>query len=122
MLEAGASGIAISKSKYLHIQGECMKEDKLKSAEEALRKDPSERNWKALASALKASSAKYYRVIYENEGKLDKVQDLKKSYAELYDSKYKKLAKVPICIERGKRVSGATIYLKGLSVINGLVK
>ncbi len=80
-------------------------------------KDQSEKNWDALAANMKKGGAKYYRVFFE-QGKLEKQDDLRKSYAELYDSKEKPIAKVPIFKTEGKKVEGATIYLKGLLNVN----
>ena len=80
--------------------------------------DPSEKNWKTFAAALKKSDIKYYKIIFANEGKLNKMQDITKSVAELYDAKYKLITKVPIFKKEGKRTRGATIYLTGLQVSN----
>ena len=77
-----------------------------------------EENWAEFAGALKGSGAKYYRVVFGNKGKLNKVQELTKSYAEIYDAKYKQIAKVPIFKTVGKKIEGATIYMKGLEVSN----
>ncbi len=78
-------------------------------------KEPSKKNWETFAKALGKSPIEYYKIVFANEGKLNKMQDLTKSYAELYDSKHKVVTKVPIFIKNGKKVDGATIYLMGLT-------
>ena len=95
---------------------------KIISIVEKLWKEPVEKNWKIFASLLKKSGIKYYRVNFQNEGKLNKVQDLAKSFVELYDAKYKLVTKVPIFMKDGKKLTGATIYLMGLQVVNGMKK
>jgi hypothetical protein len=94
------------------------KKEKVEKAAEGLWKDPSEKNWRAFSTALKGSSIRYYRVVFQNGGKLNKIQDLAKSFAELYDAKYRLVAKVPIFKKEGKSIRGATIYLIGLQVSN----
>ncbi|MGI0141965.1 MAG: hypothetical protein ACREBF_04960 [Candidatus Micrarchaeales archaeon] len=89
----------------------------LKVVSEKLWKEQSEKNWADFAKALKKSSAKRYRVVYE-PGHLKTLQDLKKSYAELYDNKHKLIAKVPIFKMIGTKMRGTTIYLKDLLIIN----
>ncbi len=91
---------------------------KISDIADALWKEPSEKNWKSFAATLGKSSVRYYKVIFANEGKLNKMQDLTKSFAELYDSKYKLVTKVPIFKKEGKKVRGSTIYLTGLQVSN----
>ncbi|MDE1869397.1 MAG: hypothetical protein KGH71_00225 [Candidatus Micrarchaeota archaeon] len=81
-------------------------------------KDQSEDNWEALAGALKKSNVKYYRVMFAKKSKLNKIEDLRKSYAQLYDSKYKTVAKIPLFKKMKGGMEGATIYLKGLQVNN----
>src|SRR5271155_3747807 len=95
---------------------------KITNIVEKLWKEPVEKNWKAFASSLKKSGIKNYRVNFQNEGKLNKVQDLAKSFVELYDAKYKLVAKVPVFMKNGKKLTGATIYLMGLQVVNGMEK
>lgn len=88
---------------------------------ETLWKDPSTKNWESFARALqKNKQIKYYRTVYAN-GKIKKVQDLKKSWAELFDAKYKLITKVPLYKNIPGGIEGATIYLMGLNVAN-LVK
>ncbi len=84
----------------------------------ALFKEQSEKNWGLFPIALKKSTVKYYRIVWANEGKLNKMQDLTKSFAELYDSKFKMIAEVPIFVKTGKKLRGATKYLIGLEVLN----
>lgn len=91
----------------------------IEAAAEKLWKEQSDSNWDSFASALKKSNVAYYKIVFANEGKLNKMQDLTKSFAELYDAKYKRVAKVPIFKKEGKKVRGATIYLMGLQVYNG---
>ncbi|MDE1850794.1 MAG: hypothetical protein KGH54_03310 [Candidatus Micrarchaeota archaeon] len=92
--------------------------DDFRNIAERLWKDQSEANWKALAASLKRGNVKYYKVFFEKKSKLNKIEDLRKSYAELYDPKYRSVAKVPI-FKKGKGgMEGATIYLKGLMVNN----
>ena len=91
---------------------------RIDKAADTLWKEQSEENWEALAGALKGSSVKYYKVVFANEGKLSKMQDLTKSFVDLYDAKYKQVTKVPLFKKDGKRVRGATIYLTGLQVSN----
>ncbi len=78
-----------------------------------LEKEPSNANWNKFAKALRKSGAKYYRIVYEH-GSLKNSEDLRKSYAELYDSKKRLVAKVPIFMKGADGTEGATIYLKGL--------
>ncbi|MDE1851659.1 MAG: hypothetical protein KGH69_03155 [Candidatus Micrarchaeota archaeon] len=80
---------------------------------EALWKDPSNANWKRLGSALPKSGIKYYKVFYQ-QGKVSKTEDLRDAYVELYDSKEKLVAKVPVYEKKAKGIRGATIYLVGL--------
>lgn len=83
-----------------------------------LNKNPSEKNWKRLNSALRKGKVEYYRVFFE-KGKLKNTQDLRNSYVKLYDKKKNEMAQVPIFMKNGKEIGGATIYLKGLSILNG---
>ncbi len=82
-----------------------------------LNSDPSENNWKSFSAALKKSKIVYYRVFF-GKGKLSKTQDLRNSCVELYDKKKEIVAKVPIFMNKGKEIGGATIYLKGLQILN----
>ncbi len=80
----------------------------------ALNKNPTKATWEAFAKELKKSNIKYYRTMYIN-GKIKKVQDLKKSYAVLYDAKYKIVTKVPVYKTTSKgEIEGALEYLMGL--------
>ncbi len=87
-------------------------------AADALWRDQSEENWKRFSGALRRSSIRYYRIIFANGGRLNRMQDLTKSHIELYDSKHTIVTKVPLSLREGKRVRGATIYLSGLQVWN----
>ncbi|VVB76721.1 Uncharacterised protein [uncultured archaeon] len=95
-----------------------VKKTKVDAASEALWESPSEANWKAMQKALKGSGIEYYKIVFANEGKLSKMQDLTKSFAELYDGRYKLVTKIPIFMRAGKKMRGATIYLVGLQVYN----
>jgi hypothetical protein len=85
---------------------------------ESLWKDQDETNWKRFGAALKKGKARYYRVNFE-KGKVQRVDDLRKSYAEIFDSKAKLIAKIPIFRKEGKKIRGSLIYLKGLTKFNG---
>jgi predicted phage-related endonuclease len=78
-------------------------------------KEQTKKNWEAFAKAIDKSPIEYYKIVFANEGKLNKMQDLTKSYAELYDAKHKIVTKVPVFMKTGKKVDGATIYLVGLT-------
>ncbi len=91
---------------------------KIKELSEALWKLPSQKNWAAFSKGLKSSGLRYYKIVFANEGKLNRMQDLTKSFVELYDSKYALITKVPLFRKTGNKVDGATIYLIGLSVSN----
>ncbi|MGC8567939.1 MAG: hypothetical protein ACP5RP_01025 [Candidatus Micrarchaeia archaeon] len=84
---------------------------------EKLWKDSSMENWEEFKKLLKKSKAAYYKVVYTTKN-LKKVEDLTKSFAEIYDSNEKLMTKVPIIIKNGKNVEGALIYLKGLKSLN----
>jgi len=93
-----------------------MKNDEIIKIADMLQKEPNETNWEKFAKALKKSGIKYYRIVYVS---LKNAEDLTKSYAELFDAKGKFVTKVPIFKRsNGKKVEGATIYLKGLLNIN----
>ncbi|MDE1846935.1 MAG: hypothetical protein KGH52_02645 [Candidatus Micrarchaeota archaeon] len=95
-----------------------MANENIRKASEALWKDQSDKNWGAFSGTIKKSNARYYRVFFEKEAKLKKTEDLRKSFAEIYDAKYRPIARVPIFKGKGKNIEGATIYLKGLQVNN----
>ncbi|MEM0087279.1 MAG: hypothetical protein QW774_00750 [Candidatus Micrarchaeaceae archaeon] len=76
--------------------------------------DPSEKNWNKFYSSVKKSKARYYKIVYET---LKNSQDLMKSFALIYDSKMKQIAKIPI-IKKNGGIEGATIYLKDLKNAN----
>ncbi len=94
-----------------------MFEKDIRPIADALWKDQSKQNWEAFGTSLKKSGLKYYRIVFE-AGKLEKQDDLRTSYAELYDAKEKLVAKIPIFMTDGANVEGATIYLKGLLNLN----
>jgi len=93
-----------------------MKNNEIIKIADLLKKEPNEANWEKFAKAIKKSGVKYYRIVYVS---LKNAEDLTKSYAELFDAKGKLVTKVPIFKRgNGKKVEGATIYLKGLLNIN----
>ncbi len=85
---------------------------------ESLWKDQDESNWEKFGAALKKSKAKYYRVNFE-KGRVQRVDDLRKSYAEIFDSRANAIAKIPVFRKKGKGIRGSLIYLKGLTKFNG---
>ena len=95
-----------------------MAKPKIEEIAEKLWKDQSESNWKMLADSIKNGKIEYYRVFFEKKSKLNKIEDLRKSYAELYDGKYRSIVKVPVFKKDKKGIEGATIYLKGLRINN----
>ncbi len=90
---------------------------KISEMADTLWKEPSRANWKKFDAVLKKSGIKYYSVKFE-DGKLNKKSDLLRSYVELFDSKEKFVAKVPVFEREGKKIEGATINLIGLSILN----
>lgn len=82
-----------------------------------LRKNPNEKNWQKLSENLKKSGIIYY-VVFFGEGKLSKTQDLRKSYVKLYNKHKKVVTEIPIFMTEGKKIRGATVYLKGLQILN----
>ncbi len=94
---------------------------KIEKAVAALWKKPSEENWKAFAKAMPRSGLRYYRVFYGGD-KLKRAQDLKKYYAELYDTKQRLVTKIPIYKTANEKISGATYYMKGLLTINKITE
>ena len=95
-----------------------MKTDKINAIVDALWKDPNEKNWQKFASTLKNSKLRYYKVIFQRKDSLKKLDDLKDSYVEIYDDKYKLACKVPLVKKDAKKLRGATIYLMGLLNLN----
>lgn len=95
-----------------------MKEEKIIEAMERLSKKPTEENWKAFARLLSKSSIRYYKIRF-GKGKVANKQDLRRSEAELFDGRKETVGKVPIFYSSRGKMGGATIYLKGLSILNG---
>ena len=93
-----------------------MKADINKIAD-TLWKSPSRENWAAFVKALPNSGLKYYKVVFQ-KGKIKRVQDLVEDYAQLYDAKQKPAVRIPIYGKDGKKITGATYYMKGLLTIN----
>jgi hypothetical protein len=85
----------------------------LGSAAKQLWKSNGEKDWQKFRNILKKSKAKYYKIVFE-KGKVATKEDLRDSYALLYDAKFKEIAKVPIFMVKNKGIEGATIYLEGL--------
>jgi len=85
---------------------------------EELWKDPQTRNWERLSSAIDKSDIKYYKVFYEKDNKLRNVDDLKDSYIQIYSANMKSVYKVPLFKKEGRKIRGATIYLKKLLNLN----
>ena len=95
-----------------------MKNDNIKVIADKLWKEQSEANWEKLSDSLKKNRIAYYKVFFEKKSGIRKIEDLRKSYAQLYDSKYKTVAKIPIFKKNKLGMEGATIYLKGLLINN----
>ncbi len=95
-----------------------MASGKIKEVVEELWNDPQAKNWEKFSKSLKGSGIKYYKVVFERENKLRKLDDLRDSYVALYDGKSKQIYKVPLIKKDGKKLRGATIYLKGLLNLN----
>ncbi|MGC8652002.1 MAG: hypothetical protein ACP5UH_01995 [Candidatus Micrarchaeia archaeon] len=89
--------------------------DRLDALASALWSSPSKENWERFYKALKGSNAVYYKIFYES---LKNKEDLTKSFARLYDSRLKPIAKIPIIRRKGDGIEGATIYLKDLKNAN----
>ena len=89
----------------------------IETASQELWKSQSTKNWSKFASVLKKSDAKYYKVVFPNE-KLKNKSDLKASKILLFDSDQKQTIELPLFVNSGKKIRGATIYLEGLRNIN----
>ena len=83
----------------------------------ALNRTPAKANWERFRKALKASGLRYYKVNFDR-GKVNALEDLRKASVELYDSKERPAYSIPVVLQEGKKIRGATIYLKGLLNIN----
>jgi hypothetical protein len=84
-----------------------------------LKANPSEENWKkARVKILK--EGKYYYAFYPNGIKGS--MSLKGAYAVIYDGRMKSLYNIPVIKTVGKRIEGATIYLKGLEINRSIIK
>ncbi len=81
---------------------------------EELNKNPCIENWNKLQNIIKKKKIKYYKIFYPNE--LKGKNNLTKSYAVLYDSYFKVMFRVPIIIINKKKIEGAIIFLKDLSL------
>lgn len=83
----------------------------------ALNRDPSKANWEKFSKTCKGSGIKYYSIRF-SKAKVSRLEDLRKAYADLYDAKENLAYTVPIIMFEGKRIRGATVYLKGLNNLN----
>jgi hypothetical protein len=83
---------------------------------DTLNKMPSKENWKSALPVIKSSGAKYYRIFYEKG--LKDTDNLRKAYAVIYNTSYKRLFRIPVIELNGKKVEGATKYLVGLRINN----
>ena len=89
----------------------------IKDAITALNKDQSKANWDRFGKSLKGSGLKYYSVKFD-KAKVNKLEDLRKAYVELYDAKQRLVYKIPAVMNNKRKIRGATIYLKGLFNLN----
>ncbi|MDE1873983.1 MAG: hypothetical protein KGI04_02585 [Candidatus Micrarchaeota archaeon] len=89
----------------------------MKKIVDALWKSPSRQNWTLFVKALPKSGLRYYKVVFQ-KGKIKRVTDLVEDYAQLYDAKQKPILRIPIYEKDGKKITGATYYMKGLLTIN----
>lgn len=90
----------------------------LTESSKELWRNPSKGNWEEFSKHLKGK-AMYYKVIFEH-GKIKKNEDITRSFVEILDSKSKVICKVPLFMRDGKNLRGATMYLKGLQILNGV--
>lgn len=96
-----------------------MKESLLQSIGNTLWNLPNEANWEKFSRTLRKSKAKYYKVFY-GKGKLGKADDLKSSsYIGIYDRSSKLIVRIPVYKLEGRKIRGATIYIKGLAYLAG---
>jgi RNase H-fold protein (predicted Holliday junction resolvase) len=86
----------------------------LDAAVRKLNAEQSEANWESLASALKKSGIRYYKVAFPSG--LNGESDLTKANIVLYDREYAPKYKIPVILRSGNRIEGATRYLIGLEI------
>jgi hypothetical protein len=84
-----------------------------------LKANPSEENWKK-ASAKILKEGKYYYAFYPNG--IQGSMSLKGAYAVIYDGRMRSLYNIPVTKRVGKRIEGATVYLKGLEINRSIIK
>ena len=84
-----------------------------------LKANPTEENWKK-ASAKILKEGKYYYAFYPNG--IQGSMSLKGAYAVIYDGRMRSLYNVPVIKRAGKRIEGATAYLKGLEINRSIIK
>ena len=88
---------------------------RLEKMAEKLWNEPNEDNWDKMNRMLEKSGAKYYKIFYQT---LNRKEDLTRSFARIYDSRMRPIAKLPIIKKKGRHVEGATIYMKNLKNAN----
>ncbi|MDE1865030.1 MAG: hypothetical protein KGH94_00100 [Candidatus Micrarchaeota archaeon] len=86
---------------------------------EQLEANPSEENWKKAREKI-LKEGKYYYTFYPDgvQGSMS----LKGAYVIIYDKNHKNLYKIPISKKAGKKIEGATWYLKGLEINRSIIK
>jgi len=93
-----------------------MKKDAdIKAIAVELKLNPNESNWEKFEKAIKKSNAMYYKITYKT---LNNKENLKDAYAEIFDKDKKLITTVPIFKKDGRKIDGATIYLKDLVNMN----
>lgn len=80
---------------------------------EALWKKQTKERWEAFQKALKTSGARYYKLFY-GIGKPKSDDELHNFYAEIYDSKFETLARVPTFSTIGRNPEDNSAYLISL--------
>ncbi len=90
-----------------------VKKSKMDDAAKALFTDPTPEKWRSFEGAAKGIAA-HYRVRYMS-GRIRSKEDLGKSFVEIYDSRKRLLAKVPLFERKGGMMRGGLIHLKGLT-------
>jgi hypothetical protein len=77
-----------------------------------LNDSPDKAHWEAFRKYLLKSKAKYYKVFFPK--KIKTKNDLLAAYVLIYDSKYLPLFRIPVTMQKGNKIEGATIYFKEL--------
>jgi hypothetical protein len=89
----------------------------IETAVVALKSKPTRANWERFSKALKTSDIRYYSIKFDRS-RVNSREDLRKAHAELYGASERLAYDIPIVIEEGRKIRGATIYLKGLLNLN----